>query len=296
MSDGGALGAAVGGTHPLTHAVTALFVPGNRSERFQKAAAAGADLVIIDLEDAVPIPDKGRALDAVLVALTAAGSTPVQAMVRVNAMGSKSFDTEIDALVALAADSGSGLVGVMVPKAEHAGDLQALARRLPADVPLVPLVETALGLSNCFELGGVEGVSRLAFGAIDFVLDIDAGDGDRYLDYARAHLVVASRAANVGAPLDSPSPEIRDASLIFESALLARNFGFGGKLCIHPAQLGSVAAAFMPSGESVRWARAVVDAGVEGAAELEGRMIDLPVIERANRILKRAELLRRQSP
>lgn len=294
MSDG-ARGAAIAGRHPVAQAVTALFVPGNRPERFEKAAAAGADLVIIDLEDAVPIVDKTRALDAVVVALRGGDSTPVQAMVRINAMGSTSFDSEVAALVALSADPGNGLVGVMVPKAEYAGELAALAQRLPAGVPIVPLVETALGLRNCFELASVAGVSRLAFGAIDFVLDIDAGDGDRYLDYARSHLVVASRAANVAAPLDSPSPEIRNASLVLESARLARHFGFGGKLCIHPAQLAGVAAAFTPSEESIRWARAVVDAGVDGAASLGGRMVDPPVVERANRILKRAEALQKQA-
>ncbi len=210
-------------------------------------------------------------------------------MVRINAMGSPSFDSEVAALVALSAEPGNGLVGVMVPKAEQVSELAALAQRLPAGVPIIPLVETALGLRNCFELAGVEGVSRLAFGAIDFVLDIDAGDGDRYLDYARSRLVVASRAANVAAPLDSPSPEIRDASLVLESARLARGFGFGGKLCIHPAQIANVAAAFAPTEESVRWARAVLDAGVDGAASLEGRMVDPPVIERANRILQRAD-------
>lgn len=292
---GDALGTATFGTNPVAQAITPMFVPGNRPERFEKAAAAGADVVIIDLEDAVPTPDKARALDAVVVALTAGASTPVQAMVRINAIGSTSFESEVDTLVALAAAPGNGLIGVMVPKAEQVGELTALARRLPTGMPIIPLIESGLGLRNCFELAGIAGVSRLAFGAIDFALDIDAGDGDRYLDYARSHLVVASRAAKISAPLDSPSPEIRDASLILESAVLARNFGFGGKMCIHPAQIGSVVAAFTPSEESIRWAHAVVDAGVEGAARLEGRMIDLPVIERANRILKHAESLPKQA-
>lgn len=285
---GDAIGKATFGTNQVAQAITALFVPGNRPERFEKAAAAGADVVIIDLEDAVPTPDKARALDAVVVALTAGALTPARAMVRINAIGTRSFESEVATLVALSAVPGNGLIGVMVPKAEHAGELAELALRLPPGLPIVPLIESGLGLRNCFELASVAGVSRLAFGAIDFALDIDAGDGDRYLDYARSHLVVTSRAASIAAPLDSPSPEIRDASLILESAVLARNFGFGGKLCIHPTQIGSVTAAFTPSEESIRWARAVVDAGIEGAANLDGRMIDLPVIERANRVLKRA--------
>ncbi|MGA1826789.1 HpcH/HpaI aldolase/citrate lyase family protein [Microbacterium sp.] len=291
----GALGTTIFGANPVAQAITALFVPGNRPERFEKAAAAGADVVIIDLEDAVPSPEKDRALDAVVVALSSDSMAPVQSMVRINAMGSTSFEREVATLAALSADPSSGLIGVVVPKAEQAGDLTALARRLPTGMPIVPLVESALGLRNCFELAGVAGVTRLAFGAIDFALDIDAGEGDRYLDYARSQLVVASRAAKIAPPLDSPCPEIRDESLIHQSAVLARNFGFGGKLCIHPAQVVSVAAAFTPSDESIRWAHAVVDAGVEGAASLDGRMIDLPVIERANRILKRADSLPKQA-
>lgn len=285
---GGTIGAPAPGTDPVEQAVTALFVPGNRPERFEKAAAAGADLVIIDLEDAVPTPDKASALDALVVALTGGSGPSVRAMVRINAIGSPSFQNEVAALSALSAAPGNGLIGVMVPKAEHAADIATLARSLATGMPIVPLIESGLGLRNSFDLANAPGVSRLAFGAIDFALDIDAGDGDRYLDYARSHLVVTSRAARRVAPLDSPCPEIRDQSLILESAVLARNFGFGGKLCIHPAQIGSVTTAFTPSDESVRWARAVVDAGIEGAASLDGQMIDLPVIERANRILTRA--------
>ncbi|WP_427004499.1 HpcH/HpaI aldolase/citrate lyase family protein [Pseudarthrobacter sp. H2] len=273
------------GADAVAAAVTALFVPGDRPERFAKAAAAGAGVVIIDLEDAVAPDAKAGALAAVLEALAPDGV--VRALVRVNPQGSGQYDAEITALLAAAEAPGSGLLGIVVPKAEDPGALRQLRARMPERLALVPLVESALGVVNALELARVPGVTRLAFGAIDFALDINADGGDRFLDHARAQLVLASRAAGIAAPLDSPSTEIRDAGRVADSALLGRNFGFGGKLCIHPAQLAAVHAAFAPSEADVEWARSVI--GAEGGAvQLDGQMIDRPVTERAKRILQRA--------
>lgn len=272
-------------------AVTALFVPGNRPERFAKAGGAGADVVIADLEDAVPLEAKPAALAAVLAALVAAEGGNLPALVRVNPQGSAQYDGEIAALLSAAAAPGSGLLGIMVPKAEDAGALRELRADLPEHLALVPLIETAAGMVNALELARTPGVTRLAFGAIDFALDINAGNGDRFLDPARAQLVLASRAAGIAAPLDSPATSIRDAGRVAESARLARNFGFGGKLCIHPAQLPAVRGAFAPSAADVDWARSVVGAGGGaggGAVQLDGQMIDRPVTERAQRILQLA--------
>ena len=269
-------------------AVTALFVPGDRPERFTKAVASGADVVIIDLEDAVASEAKASALAAVLRSITpVAGGEPVSALVRVNALGSAQYDTEITALLAAAEAPGSGLLGIMIPKAEDAAALEDLRGRMPADLALVPLVESAAGVVDAVRLASIPGVTRLAFGAVDFALDIDAGSGDRFLDHARAHLVLASRAAGITAPLDSPSTEIADAGRVADSSRLARNFGFGGKLCIHPAQLAPVRTAFAPTEGEVLWARSVVDSE-GGAVQVDGQMIDRPVTERAKRILQRA--------
>ncbi|WP_240689696.1 CoA ester lyase [Arthrobacter sp. PAMC25564] len=274
------------GARAVAEAVTALFVPGDRPERFMKAAAAGAGVVIIDLEDAVAPDAKDAALSAALEALTPSGASPVRALVRVNPAGSRRHDAEITALLS-AATPGSGLLGIVVPKAEDAGALRRLRMSMPEHLALVPLVESAAGVVNALELARVPGVTRLAFGAIDFALDINADGGDRFLDHTRAHLVLASRAAGIAAPLDSPSTEIRDAGRVADSARLARNFGFGGKLCIHPAQLAAVHGAFAPSKADVEWALSVI--GAEGgAAQIDGQMIDLPVTERAKRILQHA--------
>jgi citrate lyase subunit beta/citryl-CoA lyase len=266
-------------------AVTALFVPGDRPERFAKAAAAGAGVVIIDLEDAVAPDAKAGALAAVLEALAPGGG--VHALVRVNPLGSRQYDAETTALLSAGKAPGSGLLGIMVPKAENTPSLHRLRAKMPGTLALVPLIESAAGVVNAVELARVPGVTRLAFGAIDFALDINADGGDRFLDHARAQLVLASRAAGIAAPLDSPATEIRDTVRVAESARLARNFGFGGKLCIHPAQLPAVQGAFAPSEAETRWALSVI--GAEGgAAQVDGQMIDRPVTERAKRILQHA--------
>jgi citrate lyase subunit beta/citryl-CoA lyase len=275
-------------TETVVSAVSALFVPGDRPERFAKAAAAGAGVVIIDLEDAVAPAAKSAALAAAVEAVAPdGGGAPVRALVRVNPLGSGHYDADITLLLAAARTPGSGLLGIMVPKAEYPGALRQLRADMPKHLALVPLVESALGVVNAVELARVPGVTRLAFGAIDFALDIDADGGDRFLDHARSQLVLASRAAGIAAPLDSPSTDIKDTARVAESARLARNFGFGGKLCIHPAQLDTVHAAFAPTEADVAWALSVI--GAEGgAAQVDGRMIDRPVTERAKRILARA--------
>jgi citrate lyase subunit beta/citryl-CoA lyase len=118
-------------------------------------------------------------------------------------------------------------------------------------------------------------------------LDLDAEADSPVLDYARAQIVVASRAAGIAAPLDSPSIAITDLHSVEQSARTGRGFGFSGKLCIHPAQLKPVRTAFTPTEEQITWARSVVSAG-DAAVQVAGQMIDKPVTERARRILHRA--------
>jgi citrate lyase subunit beta/citryl-CoA lyase len=272
-------------------AVTALFVPGDRPDRFAKAAAAGPDLVVLDLEDAVPPAAKAAALQAVLSALSP--GSPHAALVRVNAVGTPTHADEVAALAGLAARPGHGLLGLVLPKAEDpstlAGLVAALARSAPSreggNLAFVPLVETARGVVRAFELASVSGVTRLAFGALDFTLDVSADPDSGVIAQARAQLVIASRAASIAAPLGSPSTEIRDSEPVLAAARAARTLGFGGLLCIHPAQLAPVREGFAPSAAEIEWARAVI--GTEGgAAQIDGRMVDRPLVERARRILR----------
>lgn len=265
-------------------AVTALFVPGDRPERFAKAAASGAGVVIVDLEDAVASAHKTKALAAAVDYLSRAD---LRALVRINPLGTESSKAETVALLDVAQQATHGLLGLVVPKAEDIMALRNLATRCEMlDLAVVPLIESAVGVLEAVDIAGISGVTRLSFGAIDYALDIDAGSDDRFLDYARSALVVSSRAAGIPAPLDSPAVHIKETDKVQTSAKLARGFGFGGKLCIHPSQVPVVEQSFRPGPDEIQWARSVVSAA-GGASQIEGRMIDRPVIERAQRVLAR---------
>lgn len=271
----------------VTTATTLLFVPGDRPERFTKAFNSGADLIIIDLEDAVAPENKAVALDAVVEALTSVhedvSGGRLTAVVRIDGAHSS---VQLAALRDVASIAGNGLLGVMIPKAETSAQISAAISALPKGLAFIPLIESALGLVNSVSIASVPGVTRMGFGAVDFGVDTDATH-ERVTDYARANIVIASRAAELVAPVDSPSLSIKDVDVVAAEALRAREFGFGGKLCIHPAQVEPVKASFLPSAEQVEWAREIV--GLEGgASQHNGVMIDKPVVDRAKRILAQA--------
>jgi citrate lyase subunit beta / citryl-CoA lyase len=258
-----------------------LFVPGNRPERFAKAAASAADLVIVDLEDAVPEEDKASARDAVARWLSAAG----RAAVRVNGTKSVHYQRDTSTLAGL-----PGLRAVVVPMADDPAALTALHQRLGEDVEIVALIETALGMVKAVELASAPGVSRLAFGHLDFAADIDSSIEDEAMLMARSTLVVASRAAGLPGPVDGVTTALDDPAVSGADATRARRLGFAGKLCIHPRQVEAVNAAFSPSAEELAWARQVIEApSAGGAVRVEGHMVDTPVILKAHAILARAQ-------
>jgi crotonobetainyl-CoA:carnitine CoA-transferase CaiB-like acyl-CoA transferase/citrate lyase beta subunit len=260
-----------------------LFVPGDRPDRFAKAARSGADEVICDLEDSVPEAGKDQARRHVAQWLAQGGS----AWVRVNACSTPHYERDIAALAGLA-----GLRGIVVPKAEAPAALAALGRRLPPGAGIVALVETAAGLLRAPAIARCPAVTRLAFGSIDFAADIDAAHDDEALLTARAALVIASRAAGKPAPVDGVTAVLDRPEAVAQDAARARRLGFGGKLCIHPAQVPAVTRAFCPSEAETAWAREITDAAAKlngaGAGRSDGQMIDKPVIDRARRILDRA--------
>ena len=198
-------------------------------------------------------------------------------------------------LVALIGEPGHGLIGVVVPKA---GRVEALAAVIDAvtgvGVPgatadgfaVVALIESALGVANVRALAALPGLSRLAFGALDFGLDVGADVDALTGQVARAEVVIASRAAGLDAPWESPSTSLNDATLIETTSRAARALGFGGRLCIHPAQLAAVRAGFAPTAEEVAWARRITVAG-DSVVRVGEEMVDRPVLERARSILRR---------
>lgn len=256
-----------------------LFVPADRPERVAKASASAADAVIVDLEDAVA-PDAKRAARDGLMSVLVVSQTVV---LRINGRDTPWFDD--DARFA----AHPAVAAVMCPKTGSADDIAALCS-LCGDKPVLALIETARGMADAGKIARTRGVSRLAFGSIDFQLDMDIEDDDEALRSFRSQLVLASRVAGLTAPVDGVTVAIDDAGQVDSDARRARAFGFGAKLCIHPKQVAAVNAAFSPSAEQLAWARRVVAAShaADGAAvAVDGRMVDAPVLARAMRVLAR---------
>ena len=254
-----------------------LFVPGNRPERFDKALASAADTVIVDLEDAVPPDQKDAARRTVSAWLAAA--RPV--VVRINAADTPWHRDD------LAVCRQPGVSAVMVAKAERADALAAL----DLGVPLLPLIESAAGIDQLRAIAAVPGVQRVAFGAIDFQLDLHMRASFDELVFFRSQIVLASRLAGLAAPIDSPSVAIDDLAEVEREAQAARRLGFGAKLCIHPKQADAVNRSFSPTDAELAWARrvlALAESSGGAAVALDGRMIDKPVILRAQATLREA--------
>jgi citrate lyase subunit beta/citryl-CoA lyase len=254
--------------------VVPLFVPANRPERFAKAAASGADAVILDLEDAVA-PD---AKDAARASLTS-NFTDLPVLVRINAVGTRWHEEDRAAL------QRASFAAVMVPKAEATAEFEALCDASP--IPVVALVESAQGLADARRIAATPNVLRLAFGSIDFSADVGCAHTRQALLGARSELVLASRLARLVPPLDGVTTSIEDASLIEADARHAVELGFGGKLCIHPRQIDPIRTGFAPAEEEIAWARRVLGSG-DGAVSVDGAMVDEPVRIRARALLRRA--------
>ncbi len=262
-----------------------LFVPGSRPERFDKALAAGADGVIVDLEDAVAPTDKVTARESVRAWLR-----PEHAViVRINAADTPWFVDDI-ALCAL-----PGVTAVMLPKAERADTIATLMAAGAKSV--LPLIESAVGFAALAIIAAAPGVRRLVFGSIDFQLDLGMRDAlEDELLYFRSQIVLASRLAGLAAPIDGVSTAIYDAVTLHADVQRARRLGFGGKLCIHPKQVEGVHRGFAPGADELAWARRVLaaSAAAGGAAiAVDGKMVDKPVLLRAERLVAAAALISR---
>jgi len=261
-----------------SHPGAYLFVPANRPERYSKAIEAAAGAVIIDLEDAVAPDQKDAARDCLMQWLDP--QHPV--IVRINADGSDWFARDLQLLAQ------PGVAGVMLPKAE---DCAAVDRVAAIGKPVIALLETATGVARAREIAQRPGVHCLAFGSIDLQVDLGISGDQEELHFARSELVLASRLAELRAPIDGVTTAIDDTDLLRGDAERAKRFGFGAKLCIHPRQVALVNAAFAPSADELAWARKVREAiarSAGGAVSVDGKMVDKPVLLLADRILERA--------
>jgi citrate lyase subunit beta/citryl-CoA lyase len=269
----------------LAQARSFLFVPGHRPERFAKALASGADAVIIDLEDAVPLDAKDTARTALMDAWKDFDATErARLLVRVNPAGTPWHDADLAAVASL-----TGLGALMLPKAENAQQVEQAFRTSSSLV--LPLIESAEGVGQMDAIARAAGTLRLGLGHIDLQADLGVrcGPDEAELAPVRLAMVVASRRAGLPAPVDGVTTATQDAEVLAVDAQRSRRFGFGAKLCIHPAQVAGVHQALAPTQAECDWARRVLAAEVAaggGAFSVDGKMVDPPVLLLARSLLR----------
>ncbi|MBM3545679.1 MAG: CoA ester lyase [Alphaproteobacteria bacterium] len=263
-----------------------LFAPANHPRRVEKALGSEADVAILDLEDAVAEAEKVAARNA--LASAAALPRRTRLFVRINALSSYHGVADLNGLP-------PNIDGIAIPKCESAADVGQVAAYAPK-ADLLPMIETAKGLKAAEEIARAStNVRRLSFGALDLALDLGLTPGTDEAELApyRAMIVLASRLAGREPPIDSPSPDFRDLDALKLSCERARRMGFQGKLCIHPDQISVVRAAFAPTEAEIAEAERIVAAAEAaerdglGAVQVDGKMVDAPVVTRAKRILAR---------
>lgn len=280
---------------------TLLFVPGDRPDRIPKAAAAGADGIAIDLEDAVALSRKDAARRSVAEALGAMPPSGPVVTVRINAVDTGLAEADVDALepvldrvhlVIVPMSSGPDAVraaAALLGRAERRAGLE------PGRTGIIPLVETAAGIAEARDIAAAdERVHTLAFGPADLSRELGVtptADGEE-LFVARCQLVLAAAAAAKPQPIDGPHLDLDDADGLARSAAKARRLGFGGKQVLHPRQIPVVASAFAPTAEELRWARRVDEAfraaeaaGVSSIRLDDGTFVDYPIAHRARALL-----------
>ncbi len=276
----------------LSRVRSALFTPGTEAARLRKAITTGADVCIFDLEDSVPPARIGEARAIVREALEElAGRARIWLRVHPASSPEMAEDLRIMPLGTLEA--------VMLPKASHRDDVEACRRamkqaRIPAELPVVPIVESATGVLACAAIAEVTGVALLAFGRFDLAADlgVDPDGNGAALAMARASVVLASTAERLGPPLDSPWLKIADLDGLRAASQRARADGFGGMLLIHPSHVTTVNEVFSPTADEIAWARGIVasstaaESGGHGAYARDGEMVDEAIVKRARAILR----------
>jgi citrate lyase subunit beta/citryl-CoA lyase len=277
-----------------------LFVPGHRARFYEKLAEFRPDAVIVDLEDAVPPAEKPLARSMVRERLGGPLVAGLKVFVRVNAVETPFFRDDIRSVVA------DGLDGIFLPKAstaEHVHEVNMLIAHAELRVGLVmggiriiPIVESVRGVLNARELAiASPRVVALAFGAEDFSLDLGVERSRDGLEtrYPRAQVALAAHDAGCFA-IDTPWTAIDDEEGLIRETREGRQLGYSAKQAIHPSQIPTIHQVFTPTADEVAWARRVVVVYDEaigrgtGAINLDGKLIDVPMVERARRVLERA--------
>lgn len=273
---------------PTTPPLTWLYAPGDRPQTVTKALACGADVVIIDLEDAVAPDRKEYARTATAERLSEPQPVPVH--VRVNALDSPFAAADLRSVAAL-----PGVAGLRLPKVTSPHQITRVAETVPrADrgaTPLHALLETALGIEHAYAIARAHPSLRgIALGEADLRADLGLRD-DAGLDWCRSRVVVAARAAGLASPPQSVHPDIRDLEGLATTCAHGRTLGFLGRAAIHPRQLPIIERAYLPTERELEEAETIVKAAAreQGAQALpDGRFIDAAVVATAQRTLSLA--------
>jgi citrate lyase subunit beta/citryl-CoA lyase len=282
----------------MTRFRSLLFVPGNRADMLAKAENVAADVVLPDMEDSVPDAEKDEARSTIAACLPRLAERSPLVVPRVNALATGLIEQDLEAVV------GPHIYGISVGKVDDAGDLSTVSNLIgklerraglePGRLKLIPWIETAKAIVNCYAICTASPrIVGAAFGGEDYTHDlgIERLDDDAQLLYARSALCTAARAAGVAA-LDTPYFKFRDLDGLRASSIAAKHLGFKGRFAIHPAQIATINECFSPSAAEIERARRVV-AAFEAAerqgrasTSLDGRVIDVPVVKRARALLE----------
>ncbi len=264
-----------------------LFTPGSRPERFAKAAEIGADVLIIDLENAVAPQDKASARSTALNYLSKPAVKTIQRALRINGLDTQAGIADLDAL--LGSDAAPDFL--VLPKADSPGHLHVLDRLLATRNPetqLVGLVESARGLAAVeATAAATPRLFGLMLGAADMAADLGIATAWPPLAAVRSRLVLACALAGV-TPIDTPFFDVHDADGLSQEAAEAVAFGFAAKAAIHPGQVGPINHALTPTDKAVEHAKAVLAANTRGVGVVDGQMIDEAVARKARRVLAAA--------
>lgn len=283
-----------------------LFAPANDLRKVGKALLLNVDGTVLDLEDAVALSEKTNARNALKEALSLPRRGDV--FIRVNSVQTEFILSDLLAAVT------EGVKGLVVAKSESAeeirqvdwliGKIEKERGLTEGSMEIIPFIESANAIVNAFSIASSSPrVSRMFFGGVDYVLDIGTtfSKGGTELFYARSQLVVASRAAGIEPPIDTVYPDFKDIEGLVADAKAVRQMGFQGKLAIHPGQIEPLNEVFTPTPEEISWAEKIVavfdeeEARGQAVFQVDGKMIEYPIANRARRIIALAEQIAKKS-
>ena len=269
-----------------------LFAPGSNESIIKKALNSSADAVIIDLEDATALNEKDKAREIALKISLIDRDKPLY--IRINGANSPFFEKDLELLESAKLD------GVVLPKCEDSDDIIKLTQAIKENIDVIPLIESAKGIINLVNMGRAsKKISRFAFGAIDYTLDINAQytkSGFELL-YPRSYLVIISRILNLLPPVDTVFPYLNDETGLINETKHIKELGMFGKLAIHPKQVDIINDIFTPTkseiDEANSIAKAFLEAEKEGVASIRvnNKFVDYPVYLKSKRIIELAKIL-----